>query len=100
MDIRKEDLKCLNRPSGNDFRLIIPDNQELQYSPDIIIKTQDHLIRIDVCHPAVYSMGYVLFFPKDDLWWSPKMKFVDSIYNILYIIYIYFLIFLTKQVKN
>ena len=65
------------RPSVNDFGVIIPADQfPLKYTRDIIIQQKDDkLVRISESHPLVDALSYPLLFPSGELGWSPEMKF-------------------------
>jgi hypothetical protein len=80
LKIKKEEIKLYNAPAQNEIGIIIPDNEKIQYSRDIIIQKRDlALIRISEKHPAVYPMSFVLLFPTGELGWSQDMKY--ELYN-------------------
>lgn len=79
--ILKAQRKLYERPSVNDFAVLIPNDSNLGYSRDIVIrKNDDHLVRIDPGNPAVDPLSYPLLFPNGTLMWSPKMEY-DMIVN-------------------
>ena len=76
LEIKKTEQKPYELPSASDLAVLIPANSEQKYTRDIVIqKNGNRLMRISESHPAVNPMGYVLFFPKGQLGWSPNMKY-------------------------
>lgn len=81
LNVHKADKKLYNKPSPDDFGVIIPaDYNNLKYSRDIIIQKRDNFfIRISESHPVVHPASYVLLFPSGELGWSPNMKFPQDL---------------------